>query len=132
MQKAILGAATIGVFLLAGCSGTTNASDAVPVRLWHSTFIPANLTIEVGTTVEWTNEDEMGHTVTPTDKAWWGTEGSGDEVKDWLYRGDTWSFTFTNEGRFEYYCVPHVFTDAEGNQHGMVAGINVTKPSATA
>jgi plastocyanin len=57
------------------------------------------LTIKVGTTVTWTNNDPgMIHTVTSVD----GLFDSG-----FLNEGDTWSYTFEEPGDFEYLCTPH-------------------------
>ncbi len=57
------------------------------------------LTIPVGTTVTWTNEDPgMLHTVTADD----GSFDSG-----FLEEGQTWSYTFDAAGTFDYHCTPH-------------------------
>lgn len=56
------------------------------------------LTVPVGTTVVWTNEDSMDHTVTASDNSFdSGTFG----------QGDTFSFTFTEAGSFDYICALH-------------------------
>ena len=63
------------------------------------------LTIKVGTTVTWHNEDvEMIHTVTAVD----GSFDSG-----FLREGETWPYTFEAEGEFEYFCVPHLWMRAK-------------------
>ena len=57
------------------------------------------LTIPVGTTVTWTNDDPgMIHTVTSVD----GLFDSG-----FFNEGETWSYTFDEPGEFEYFCTPH-------------------------
>jgi nitrite reductase (NO-forming) len=57
------------------------------------------LTVAVGTTVTWTNNDPgQMHTVTDVN----GAFDSG-----FLETGQTWSYTFTEAGEFEYYCLPH-------------------------
>ncbi|MEO5985459.1 MAG: plastocyanin/azurin family copper-binding protein [Candidatus Limnocylindria bacterium] len=57
------------------------------------------LTVKVGTTVTWTNDDpEMIHTVTDVDAGF----DSG-----FLDPGDSFSFTFDTPGEYEYYCLPH-------------------------
>jgi plastocyanin len=62
------------------------------------------LTIKVGTTVTWTNNDPgMIHTVTSVD----GLFDSG-----FLNEGDTWSYTFEEPGDFEYLCTPHPWMKA--------------------
>ncbi len=57
------------------------------------------LTVSVGTTVTWVNDDEgQIHTTTATD----GSFDSG-----FLSFGESWSYTFETAGDFEYLCTPH-------------------------
>lgn len=88
-------------------------------------FQPATLKVAVGTTVTWTNKDPFEHTVTPTDKSQWGTEGSGDDFSKWLKKGQSWSFTFTKPGLYKYYCIPHAYKDASEKYAGMIGEIIV-------
>jgi plastocyanin len=62
-----------------------------------------SLTVEVGSTVVWTNEDQAPHTVTS------GTPGaqSGLFDTDNLGATDSFSFTFEQEGEFPYFCRIH-------------------------
>jgi plastocyanin len=62
------------------------------------------LRIKPGTTVTWTNEDAMLHTVTAAD----GSFDSG-----FLEEGDTWSYTFEDIGEYEYFCLPHTWMKAK-------------------
>jgi nitrite reductase (NO-forming) len=63
------------------------------------------LTVKVGTTVTWTNDDPgQMHTVTDVN----GAFDSG-----FLETGQTWSYTFTEAGEFEYYCMPHPWMRAK-------------------
>jgi len=62
------------------------------------------LTVPVGTTVTWTNQDNMVHTVTAVD----GSFDSG-----FLDAGATWSYTFDTPGEFEYFCAPHPWMRAK-------------------
>ncbi len=61
-------------------------------------FTPATLNVAAGTTVTWRNADVTGHTVTGQGKMF----DSGS-----LLRGATFSYTFTQNGTFEYDCVFH-------------------------
>jgi len=70
----------------------------VDVTIANFTFDPATLTIKVGTTVKWTNQDSVGHTVTADDNSW----GSGNSNK-----GDSFSFTFAQAGTYPYHCGVH-------------------------
>ncbi len=58
------------------------------------------LTVPVGTTVTWTNEDPDMHTVTATDRAFSSTGLDYDEK---------YSYTFTAPGTYAYYCALHPF-----------------------
>lgn len=63
------------------------------------------LTVKVGTTVTWTNSDPgQMHTVTDVN----GAFDSG-----FLETGQTFSYTFTEVGEFEYHCLPHPWMRAK-------------------
>jgi len=63
-------------------------------------FNPEDLTINIGDTVTWTNNDGMGHTATSTDEP-----ASFDSEN--IAAGATWSFTFTEAGTYDYKCNYH-------------------------
>ena len=73
-------------------------------------FLPEDLTINVGDTVVWTNNDDSPHTVTADDDEF----NSGN-----LAEGATWSYTFTEAGTYDYHC----------NYHGSMTGsVTVVDP----
>jgi len=83
----------------------SNPADEAPVqgatqvRIEDFAFSPANIVVDVGTTVTWTNEDNIGHTVTSDD---------GDELDSSLLdQDDTYSYTFDEPGEYFYHCTPH-------------------------
>ncbi|MEX2556104.1 MAG: copper-containing nitrite reductase [Actinomycetota bacterium] len=61
-------------------------------------YDPAVIRVKAGTTVTWTNGDEVAHTVTADD----GSFDSG-----FLNAGQSWSHTFTEPGTYAYHCIPH-------------------------
>ena len=67
-------------------------------------FIPAEVTVNVGETVTWSNDDSAAHTVTsgtPTG----GPDGTFDSS---LFMADTtFSYTFDNAGEYNYFCMVH-------------------------
>jgi plastocyanin len=74
-------------------------------------FEPATLSIPIGATVKWTNEDFTLHTVT-------SGSASGGEVgtifdSSYMAGGKTFQWTFNNAGTFEYYCTLHPFMNAK-------------------
>jgi plastocyanin len=63
------------------------------------------LTVTVGTTVTWSNDDPgQIHTV---------TEVNGAFDSGFFNEGETWSYTFDEPGEFEYYCLPHPWMRAK-------------------
>jgi plastocyanin len=60
-------------------------------------FSPANITVQSGTTVRWTNYHDDEHTVTSP-----GNFNSGD-----IHQGQSWQFTFVVNGTYNYFCAYH-------------------------
>ena len=63
-----------------------------------------DLMTTLGTTVTWTNNDTMAHTVTAVDNSF----DSG-----MIAPGQSWSYTFDRPGTFEYYCTLHPWMRAK-------------------
>ena len=80
-------------------SKETPVEAVTDVRMENFAFAPANIIVDVGTTVTWTNDDVVPHTVTSDD---------GDELdSELLNPGDTFSHTFDQPGEYRYHCTPH-------------------------
>lgn len=60
-------------------------------------FNPWEVTIKVWSTITWTNEDSMHHTVT--------ADGKFDSWE--LNKGETFSYTFNDVGTYDYICTYH-------------------------
>lgn len=77
---------------------TISTQSGNEVTIQGMAFSPQTLTVPVNTTVKWTNNDGISHTVT-SDTALFdsGTISSGD----------TYSFKFTSTGTFNYHCKIH-------------------------
>lgn len=67
-------------------------------------YDPKVLEISVGTTILWENVDNMMHTATSGSPDS-GADGAFDS--DILSAGDTFEFTFTDAGTYDYYCILH-------------------------
>lgn len=79
--------------------GTRSAPvDATPVQIINFAFDPPTLSITTGTTVVWTNNDAVPHTVTALDGAF--DSGIFDP-------GSSFSWRFTNPGNDDYQCDLH-------------------------
>ncbi len=113
---------------LAGCASPDDGDSppmSLTVRMKDVAFAPASVTVAVGGTVTWVNDDSIRHTVTPTDDAVWGSQGSGDDPATWLGQDESWSHTFAEAGTFRYYCIPHASQDGDGTWRGMVGTVVV-------
>ena len=66
-------------------------------------FMPMTLTVKVGTTVKWINNDEAEHTIVAKDGTFVSDALKTKDIKP----GDSFSFTFDKEGTFEYECSIH-------------------------
>jgi amicyanin len=100
----LLGLAMLAAFLGSVKAAETTAAPAantVQVNIFNYKFDPATVTITVGTTVNWTNKDEVPHTVASSDKSFKGSAG--------LDTGDSYSYTFDKPGTYKYYCTLHPF-----------------------
>jgi plastocyanin len=79
------------------------AAAAAEVDAVNIAFSPESLTVTVGTTVTWTNQDVVRHTVTSGDPG--DPDGTFDEPLG--AEGDTATVTFDEPGTFVYHCDLH-------------------------
>lgn len=77
-----------------------SSTNSIKVAIKNYAFSPGSLTVHVGDTVTWTNDDTAPHTVTTS---------SGPKSFDSgeLQKGQSWSYTFTTPGTYQYYCAVH-------------------------
>jgi plastocyanin len=100
LLAAALGAATATILAAVVIpTAAENASPADAVSIDNFTFTPASLTVKAGTTVTWTNRDDIPH----------GIAASNNEFKKSkaLDTDDNFSFTFTTPGTYKYFCYIH-------------------------
>lgn len=69
------------------------------VKIDNFTFAPTTLTVAVGTTVSWVNRDDIPHTVVSEDKTTFKSKA--------LDTDDSFRFTFTKPGTYNYFCSIH-------------------------
>jgi plastocyanin len=79
-------------------SADTAAAAQVAVSIVNFAYDPNPVTVNVGDTITWTNNDGVPHTVTAND----GSFQSGT-----LQPGQSFSFTFTAPGSIDYHCEFH-------------------------
>ena len=114
--KAALAALTSAlVLLVAACGDATSTSKPVAsmttgaigglasVAVQTFQFQPSPLEVRVGTTVSWSNRDDILHTVTA------GTPGAADGRFNGQLDGPgtLYQFTFTEPGTYAYFCARH-------------------------
>jgi plastocyanin len=80
------------------CLGAAHAEETTTnVMIDNFTFQPAELTVKVGTTVTWKNRDDIPHTVV----------SAGKFRSKTLDTDDSFTFTFTAAGDYNYFCSLH-------------------------
>ena len=106
--KWIFGLATIVLTAFALTAGTSailaessggNPAGGAAIKIDNFSFGPATITIPAGSTVTWTNNDDVPHVVTSDDNKMFKSKA--------LDTDDRFSFTFTKPGTYNYYCAIH-------------------------
>jgi plastocyanin len=93
---ALLFGPVVGAMLAFGAVAAQDASDVITID--NFTFTPKELTVAVGTTIKWVNHDDIPHTV---------VEKKTTFRSKALDTDDSYSFTFTSAGTFDYFCGLH-------------------------
>jgi amicyanin len=90
----------LAVALAVAAGGLTTSAQAADneVKIDNFTFAPQRVTVKVGATVTWINEDDIPHTIASSSKLF------KSKVLD---SEDKFSFTFTTPGTYEYFCSLH-------------------------
>lgn len=79
-------------------AGSPEPEAGVEVKIDNFSFGPTELRVAVGTTVTWTNRDDIPHTVVSTDGAFKSKVLDTDEK---------FSFVFSKAGSYPYFCSIH-------------------------
>jgi plastocyanin len=127
-RRLIIGVASVFIAAgaLAGCSAHAETPTAVPatataaptgpvINLSSLMFHPTTITVKVGDTITWRNDEAITHTVTSgrfvgIDKT---TGLRSSQQPDGTFnaklagKGKTFGFTFTKPGTYTYYCDIH-------------------------
>jgi plastocyanin len=74
-------------------------ASSATIKIDNFSFGPATITIPAGSTVTWTNNDDVPHVVTSDDGKMFKSKA--------LDTDDRFSFTFTKPGTYNYYCSIH-------------------------
>jgi len=95
---AVLGAGIAGTAL-----ADSGAAPAVTIHMRHEVFAPEKISVAAGTTVIWTNDDDMPHSATAD-----GTFDSGA-----ILPGKSFRWTAGAPGSIAYHCIFHPSMTAE-------------------
>jgi plastocyanin len=88
----------LGAALACAVAPLMAQQSPVAVAIDNFEFGPDRLTIKAGTTVTWTNRDDIPHTVASKDRLFKSKVMDTDE---------SYSFTFTTPGEYSYFCSLH-------------------------
>jgi len=102
IRKAVL---ILSMAAMAVAGGTASSQSRTEVKITNFMFSPKTLTVPVGTTVTWTNNDDDPHTVASIDKTTFKSSA--------LDTGEKYSYTFTKPGKYAYFCSVHPKMTAE-------------------
>jgi amicyanin len=91
---AVVGSALAGGVLIARAQSPTSV-----VSIDNFTFTPPKLTVKAGTTVTWTNKDDIPHGIASANNAFAKSQA--------LDTDESYSFTFTTPGAYAYFCYVH-------------------------
>jgi plastocyanin len=80
-------------------SASDKPASGTEVKIDNFSFGPAAITVSAGTTVTWTNNDDVPHVVTSDDNKMFKSKA--------LDTDDHFSYTFTKPGTYNYYCAIH-------------------------
>jgi plastocyanin len=101
----ILGIGILSIVLGIGSGSAAHAAsaDSQPasesaVEIDNFSFSPGTITVPMGTTVRWTNRDDIPHTIVSDDKAFKSKALDTDEQ---------FTYTFTKPGTYTYFCGLH-------------------------
>ena len=103
MIRSAIAAVLLGAFVGSGLAGgvlvARAASPAAAISIDNFTFTPQTVTVKAGTTVTWTNKDDIPHGIAATNNAFKRSQA--------LDTDDSYSFTFTTPGTYQYFCYLH-------------------------
>ena len=94
----VLGAA-VGALMAASVLFAQADGPMSTLSIHNFTFTPQTLTVKAGTTVTWINKDDIPHGIASSNNAF---KKSGALDTD-----DSYSFTFTTPGTYQYFCYLH-------------------------
>jgi len=99
ISAALIGAAVGTVLAGSVLFAKAQTAAAAAVGIDNFTFNPQTVTVKAGATVTWTNKDDIPHGIAATNNAFKRSPA--------LDTDDSFSFTFTTPGTYQYFCYVH-------------------------
>lgn len=81
-------------------------------------FMPGSVKLEAGSSLQWINTSNLQHNIVGIYKTSLGQETRVDS--GFINNGESWRYTFNEEGVFEYHCTTHT-------EHGMKGKVIISK-----
>jgi amicyanin len=97
MIKSLTNCVVAGVAAVLHQAATPVRAEHAAVKIGNFTFGPQELKVKAGSTVTWTNEDDIPHTIVSLNNF----------RSKALDSDDKFSFTFTAPGTYKYFCSLH-------------------------
>jgi len=94
----VIGVGTVDVGQKDLLASAQQKPETTEVKIDNFSFGPGTLTVPVGTTVTWTNRDDIPHTVVSTEGAFKSKVLDTDEK---------FAYTFSKVGTYPYFCSIH-------------------------
>src|SRR5882762_2931011 len=94
----VIGVGTVDVGQKDLLASAQQKPETTEVKIDNFSFGPGTLTVPVGTTVTWTNRDDIPHTVVSTEGAFKSKVLDTDEK---------FAYTFSKAGTYPYFCSIH-------------------------
>jgi plastocyanin len=96
----VLAGVILSPILAATIIGSATPATIPTINIDNFAFTPSQLTVEAGTKVDWTNRDDIPHTVTDA------ADPRAFKSPP-LDTGDGFSHVFTTPGTYRYFCSLH-------------------------
>lgn len=118
MQRTAAAGLIASLLALLAAAGSGDAA-VVDVHIQNSVFVPSNITIDPGDTLNFINDDSLAHDV--TFEAGFGSGAAGS-----LAASANWSHVFATNGTFKFRCQVH----SANFDSGMVGRVQVGAAAA--
>ena len=100
MKKSLLSILFFSSFCLSSVVVADGDDAVAEVSIKKFQFIPKEITVKVGTTIRWANDEKRQY-----HSVWF--KQAGEAASDYFFPGETYEKNFNKVGTFPYTCEPH-------------------------